>query len=136
MELSTIFKDRLSELKQRFVSTLPERFAAISATVAGFGDGDRRTIERLERQFHSLAGTAGTYDLKAIAAAAAEGEDVCAEWKRSADSTEPLEYLTFITSQLYGALGADTPSPWTAGAMRSTTDAWMAVSAQTGVIVA
>jgi HPt (histidine-containing phosphotransfer) domain-containing protein len=111
MEASATLKKRLTDLKQRFVLTMPERIAAIASTLAdGLNGGE--VMDRLERQFHSLAGTAGTYDLDAVAAAALEGEEACAELKQSPLDKDNFTYLSFLVDQLHGAFAADAPAPW------------------------
>jgi HPt (histidine-containing phosphotransfer) domain-containing protein len=67
MESSTTLTGRLLDLKQRFVRKMPDRIAAITSTLSGYEDGSAEVRALLERQFHTLAGTAGTYDLDAVA---------------------------------------------------------------------
>jgi HPt (histidine-containing phosphotransfer) domain-containing protein len=114
MEPSTTLKGQLFDLKQRFVQTMPGRITAIATTLAGRFDAEPGVMERLERQFHTLAGTAGTYGLNAVAATAFEGEEVCAELKESSLEGENYTYLAFLVNQLSGALAADAPEQWTA----------------------
>lgn len=114
MEASATLKRRLSDLRQRFVLTMPDRIAAISATVAECVNSGGAAMERLERQFHSLAGTAGTYDLEAVAAAALEGEEACAQLNQSALDEENFTYLTILVEQLHSAFAADAPAQWIA----------------------
>ena len=114
MEPSTTLKGQLFDLKQRFVQTMPNRIAAIATTLAGRFDAEPGVMGRLERQFHTLAGTAGTYGLNAVAATAFEGEEVCAELKESSLQGEDYTYLAFLVNQLSGALAADAPEQWTA----------------------
>lgn len=131
MELSAVLQGRLVDLKLGFVERMPDRIGAIAATLAEGGGG---MTDRLERQFHSLAGTAGMYDLHAVSAAALEGEEACAHLDRS----QPLEntaYLGFLVDQLRRALSADSPAYAARGAVVPTTDAWTAVSSS-GVLVA
>lgn len=68
---------RLLDLRRRFIRSLPDRVAAIVETLRQRqGDGERNGT--LDRQFHNLAGTAGTFGFFAIAAAALDGFDECA----------------------------------------------------------
>lgn len=68
---------RLLDLRKRFIRSLPGRVAAIVTALQ-----QRQDIAELQgtldRQFHNLAGTAGTYGFFAIAAAAVDGFDECA----------------------------------------------------------
>lgn len=98
---------RLLDLRQRFVKTMPDRIAAIAATLADCIDGGPEATDRLERQFHTLAGTAGTYDLHTVAAAAFEGEEACVELAQSQIDSDHFKYLTFLVEQLHGALAVD-----------------------------
>lgn len=137
MDHSTALKERLIDLKQRYMRSLPERIDAIAGAVTSLGEGDRETTEQLERQFHTLAGTAGTYDLNAVSAAAAEGEEACSEINRNpAGSSNDAPHLSFLVDQLYDALAADGGPEWAGGALLSATEAWVAVSPETGVIIA
>src|ERR1700737_2584996 len=124
MEPSTTLNGRLFDLKQRFVLTMPARIAATASPLAGCCDGGKEVTDRLERQFHTLAGTAGTYDLTAVAAAAFDGEEACADANRS-----PLDirYLSILVDQLRFALAADVPSQWTARTVLVAPDAEDAV---------
>jgi HPt (histidine-containing phosphotransfer) domain-containing protein len=134
MQSATTFKERLLDLKWRFVRTMPDRIAAIASTLAGCMDGGREMTDRLERQFHALAGTAGTYDLDAVAAAAFDGEEACAELNQSPLDSESFTYLTFLVNQLRGALDASVPVHWTPSTVF--TAAHAPVSRQTGVSAA
>ena len=71
------FETRLLDLRNAFVRSLPDRIAAIAETLRRRLDGENESAHTLERQFHNLAGTAGTYGLLAIAASAQEGLDEC-----------------------------------------------------------
>ena len=98
---------RLLDMKQRFVRTIPDRIATITSTLSGFGDGGAEVRALLERQFHTLAGTAGTYDLDVVAAAAFEGDQACVEIGKSQPNGGDLMYLDFLVGQLHGALAVD-----------------------------
>lgn len=132
MEASATLKRRLSDLRQRFVLTMPDRIAAISATVAECMNAGGEAMERLERQFHSLAGTAGTYDLDAVAAAALEGEEACAQLSQSLLDEDNFTYLTILVDQLHSAFAADTPAQWIAPSLV----AGLPVGKWTGVVTA
>lgn len=107
MESSTSLTGRLLHMKQRFVQTMPGRIAAITSTLSGYEDGAADVRALLERQFHTLAGTAGTYDLDAVAAAAFEGEEACVELGKSQPDGGDFMYLAFLVDQLHGALAVD-----------------------------
>lgn len=68
---------RLLDLRKRFIRSLPDRVAAIVETLRQRQDGAERE-GTLDRQFHNLSGTAGTFGFFAIAAAALDGFDECA----------------------------------------------------------
>ncbi len=129
----TTLKGQLFDLKQRFVRTMPDRIAAIAATLAACLDGGSEATHRLERQFHTLGGTAGTYDLHAVAAAAFEGEEACVEINRSPLDSDGFTYLTFLVDQLRGALAIDAPAQWTAHTVLTAADERPALPAKTGV---
>jgi chemotaxis protein histidine kinase CheA len=128
MDPSSNLKGQLFNLKQRFVLTMPDRIAAIESTLAACVDGDREMNNRLERQFHTLGGTAGTYDLNAVAAAAFEGEEACAEFNRSSLTGENFTYLAFLVNQLPAALAADAPDQWSARTVLTATETAAVVS--------
>lgn len=107
MESSTSPTGRLLDMKQRFVGTMPNRIAAITSTLSGYEHGGEEVRALLERQFHTLAGTAGTYDLDAVAGAAFEGEQACVEIGEAQPDGGDFTYLSFLVDQLHGALAAD-----------------------------
>ena len=107
MESSTSLPGRLLDMRQRFVGTMPDRIAAITSTLSGYADGDGEVRALLERQFHTLAGTAGTFDLDTVAAAALEGEQACVEIGKSQPDGGDFRYLDFLVAQLLGALAVD-----------------------------
>jgi chemotaxis protein histidine kinase CheA len=129
-------KGRLLDLKQRFVQKMPDRILEIATTLAACIAGEGEAVARLERQFHTLAGTAGTYELGAVAATAFEGEAVCAGLKTSSLDSDTLEYLTFLVDQLRGALAADAPAQWAARTVLTAADSEDAASERNGVSVA
>jgi len=67
---------KLLQLRERFTAALPRRIDEIAGTLANC-EAHLAPLSDLERQFHSLAGTAGTYGLSAVAELAAEGEAAC-----------------------------------------------------------
>ena len=105
MESSLI--GRLLDMRRRFFGTVQDRIAAITSTLSGYADGGDEVRALLERQFHTLAGTAGTYDLDAVAAAAFEGEQACVEIGKSKPDGGDFMYLDFLVGQLHGALAVD-----------------------------
>jgi chemotaxis protein histidine kinase CheA len=129
-------KGRLFDLKQRFVQKMPDRIAAIATTLAACIAGDGDAMDQLERQFHTLAGTAGTYELTAVAATAFEGEAACAGLKESPLDSDNFKYLTYLVDQLRGALAADAPAQWTARTVLTAAGAQDAASERVGVSVA
>ncbi len=100
-------KGQLFDLKERYVQRMPGRIAAIASTLDDCADGGAEAMDRLERQFHTLAGTAGTYDLKAVSAAALEGEQACAELNKAPLEGEGFAYLTLLLDLVRSALAAD-----------------------------
>lgn len=106
METSTL-DGKLLELKRRYVRTMPDRIAALASTLAECLAGGPDLTDRLERQFHALAGTAGTYDLNTVAAAAFEGEQACLELEHAPLDDDDFTYLAFLVEQLHGALAVD-----------------------------
>lgn len=121
MESTTAFTGRLLDMKQRFVRTMPDRIAAITSTLSAYRNGDGEVMALLARQFHTLAGTAGTYDLDAVAAAACEGEQACVELEDSQPDRGDFLYLAFLVDQLHGALAVDAArQPKTTGALGGT----------------
>lgn len=114
MEPAASLNGQLFHLRQRFVQRMPDRIAAIAAALDECVDGGAEAMERLQRQFHSLAGTAGTYDLTAVSAAAFEGEEACAELESSPLDADGLAYLIFLVDQLRSALASGAPADWIA----------------------
>ncbi len=110
MQVAESFQGRMNTLTSRFVGTMPQRVTAIAETLTLCSRNSLTAAPTLERQFHSLAGTAGTYGLDAIAAVAAEGEETCScIGEGSID--ENLTYLNFLVSQLRIAAGDCAPLP-------------------------
>lgn len=73
MQAHAAVNDKIQFLKERFVNGLPMRLDAMIEMVS------RSAKQDLERAFHSLAGTGGTYGLSAVAAIAREGEEMCGQ---------------------------------------------------------
>ena len=115
---------------------MPDRIAAIASTLDDCREGGREVTDRLERQFHTLGGTAGTYDLNAVAAAAFEGEEACMELNQFPLESENFTYLTFLVDQLRVALAADAPEQWTARTVLTVAEARDAAAERSGVSVA
>jgi diguanylate cyclase (GGDEF)-like protein len=67
---------KLLQLRERFTAGLPRRIDEIAGTLSNC-EAHLAPLSDLERQFHSLAGTAGTYGLTAVADLAAAGEAAC-----------------------------------------------------------
>ncbi len=132
MEPLTAIKGQLFDLKQRFVQRVPDRIAAIASTLPGCNDGGRDAMDLLERQFHALAGTAGTYDHNAVSAAAFEGEEACADLDKSPLDSDSFKHLTFLVDQLRSALADDAPAPWSVRTVLTAADAPDVASGKTG----
>src|SRR5689334_16879701 len=70
-------EEKIRALRDRFIHGLAGRVAGIETELAQMaGNGSAMA---LERQFHTLAGTAGTYGLDRIAGLAADGEQICCD---------------------------------------------------------
>jgi len=85
-----LIETRLLQLKHRFLAALPQRIEALANAIA-LCEQEPAAAPELSRQFHSLAGTAGTYGLVAISALAREGEDACGSL--DPDAFHYLRYL-------------------------------------------
>jgi chemotaxis protein histidine kinase CheA len=95
---------RLLDLRHRFMKTMDDRVMAINETMARCGRNDLTAVGELERQFHTLAGTAGTYGLLTVAAAASEAEEVCAEFGDAPMNGETFRYLQDVVENLRSAV--------------------------------
>ena len=102
MEGTEALMGRLVDLRGRFIKTVPGRVDAIAATLARC-EADFAAIHQLERQFHTLAGTAGTYGLDSVAITASEAEAVCAEFLETHVNNETFHYLKDLIDQLRAA---------------------------------
>ncbi|HJW92170.1 MAG TPA: response regulator [Thermoanaerobaculia bacterium] len=69
-------EQKLLQLRERFAAALPQRIDDLDGAIRSC-EAEPATLHDLERKFHSLAGTAGTYGMNDIAGLAAEGEDAC-----------------------------------------------------------
>jgi HPt (histidine-containing phosphotransfer) domain-containing protein len=106
-DMTKTLERRLHDLRERFVGSLPERLATMAETLRQCQDGVPQTGGKLDRQFHTLAGTAGTYGLHSIAAAAVDGEDACGQL--GGDSIEEFDarYLWSLIEELQYAIAMD-----------------------------
>ena len=66
-------EERIRELRQRYALTLPDRVASIGNLLTQAGERNAARVELL-RQFHTLAGTAGTFGYQDLATLAWEAE--------------------------------------------------------------
>jgi diguanylate cyclase (GGDEF)-like protein len=99
-------EEKIRALRDRFVDGLAARIAAIDTELAQMaGNG---SAAALERQFHTLAGTAGTYGLDRIAELAAQGEEICTDQKVDAGA---MRSLHAIVAELRAAVAAEVPPP-------------------------
>jgi chemotaxis protein histidine kinase CheA len=92
---------RIHELRLRFITSLPQRIAAIRRAwmrIPGNGS-DAAAMNELQRQLHTLAGTAGTYGLADIAAVACEAELIC-DAAATATDEEELHYVGTLLADL------------------------------------
>lgn len=96
----TAFENRLFQMRQKFVQTLPGRVAILADTLRECQQGVDGSFEALDRQFHALAGTAGTFGLSAIAVTAADGEEECGALDASAVEASDGRYLWSLIEEL------------------------------------
>lgn len=99
------FETRLVDLKSRFARSLPGRVEEIAEALRQRQDYDDGK-GTLDRQFHNLAGTAGTFGFLSIAAVATDGFDECAEIGTGRFSGE-TRYLWSILEELAHAASGD-----------------------------
>ena len=104
MRPTTRFESRLLALKNSFALSLPGRVAEIAATLRRRQDGSEGG-GKLPRQFHNLAGTAGTYGFYSIAAVATDGFDECVEL--GSGRLGETRYLWSILEELENAASSD-----------------------------
>ncbi len=99
-------EEKIRALRDRFVHGLAGRIAEIDAELAHMaGNG---SAAALERQFHTLAGTAGTYGLDHIAELAAQGEEICCD--QIVDGSA-MQALHAIAAGLRAAVAAEAAPP-------------------------
>lgn len=99
-------EEKIRALRDRFVSGLADRVAVIETELANMAkDG---SAMGLERQFHTLAGTAGTYGLDRIAELAARGEEICDDPIVDAAA---MRSLHIIAADLRAAITAEGAPP-------------------------
>jgi HPt (histidine-containing phosphotransfer) domain-containing protein len=89
---------RMLDLRNRFVGSLPARVADIAETLRK-RQSSAEAEDTLDRQFHNLAGTAGTFGLFAIAEVASDGFDACADLNGALIEGE-ARYLWSIVEEL------------------------------------
>ena len=99
-------EEKIRALRDRFIHGLAGRIAAIDAELVQMaGNG---SAAALERQFHTLAGTAGTYGLDRIAGLAAQGEEICCD---QIVDRGAMEALHAIAADLRAAVAAEVAPP-------------------------
>jgi diguanylate cyclase (GGDEF)-like protein len=99
-------EEKIRALRDRFVMGLAGRVAAIDEELAHVAvDGGTAA---LERHFHTLAGTAGTYALETVAELAARGEEICCDQMVDDRATRELRS---IVDGLHRAIAAELPPP-------------------------
>jgi len=118
MTIPNRFEMRLAELKGRFARSLPGRVEEIAETLRRRQDYDDGQ-ETLDRQFHNLAGTAGSFGFLSIAAVAADGFDECAEAGSGPISGEARYLWSIVEDLAYAASGEHFNAP-------DPTDEWLA----------
>jgi chemotaxis protein histidine kinase CheA len=100
-------EDRIRQLTGRFVLALPDRVAAIAASLrAAHAEPESELVRtELRRQLHAMSGTAATYGFPWIAGIACEAEAVCLEPfdARSLDVLEILVRGLEAAAQLEGS---------------------------------
>jgi chemotaxis protein histidine kinase CheA len=120
MGMANTLEGRLLDLRKRYVRTLPEKVALIAETLRQCEQGVPESWGELDRQFHTLAGTAGTYGLFGIAAAALDGEEVCAGFGGTAVDDGEVRYLRSLIDEIEGVVAHDlTVDPSTEAFFRS-----------------
>jgi two-component system cell cycle sensor histidine kinase/response regulator CckA len=99
MQTAQTFEGRFANLKQRYVAAVPDRVAAIAEVLSASRER-REMAPLLEHQFHTLAGTAGTYGLHSLSAVATEGEETCAALGGRLLDDESLTHLKCLVDHL------------------------------------
>src|SRR5258708_23721262 len=102
---------KLLVLKERFLAGLPQRFNDLEAAMKRCTpEAEPGAVEEVERRFHTIAGTAGTYGLSEVAALAAEGEETCAMSAGSQDDASTLEYLRSLVDSMKEVVPSTKPA--------------------------
>lgn len=99
-------EEKIRVLRDRFVHGLAERIANIDAELREMAGNGSAMV--LERHFHTLAGTAGTYGLDRIAELAGEGEEICNDQIVDASA---MQSLHAIVADLRAAVTAELTPP-------------------------
>ncbi|HEX3582872.1 MAG TPA: diguanylate cyclase [Thermoanaerobaculia bacterium] len=99
-------EEKIRALRDRFVSGLGDRIAEIDQELAQMAGNGSAAV--LERKFHTLAGTAGTYGLERVAELAAEGEEICCDQIVDQTATQALHA---IVADLRAAIAAEATPP-------------------------
>lgn len=100
MSPEAILEQRLDQLRQKFLEGLPKRLEAIDESWAGLQSRKMGAAETLERNFHSLAGTAGTFGVSHLSAVAANAERVCESLKSPGPDQESWQQIEMLIGQL------------------------------------
>jgi diguanylate cyclase (GGDEF)-like protein len=99
-------EEKIRALRDRFVHGLAGRIEEIEGELAQMaGNG---SAAALERKFHTLAGTAGTYGLDQIAELAVRGEEICCDQIVDNCATQALHA---IVADLRAAIAAEGAPP-------------------------
>ncbi len=99
-------EEKIRALRDRFVHGLADRIVDIDAELTQMAGSGSAAV--LERQFHTLAGTAGTYGLERIAELAAQGEEICCDQIVDKSATQTLHK---IVADLRAAIAAEAAPP-------------------------
>lgn len=100
MQTAQSLEGRLANLTRRYVAGVPDRVASIAESLKSCRRESLEAASMLEHEFHTLAGTAGTYGLLGMSAVAAEGEETCAALAGLPIDDESFTYLTFLVDHL------------------------------------
>jgi chemotaxis protein histidine kinase CheA len=105
MQTAQTIEVRLANLTRRYLATVADRVTTIAETLVRCRRGNPGAALLLQRQFHSLTGTAGTYGLFAVSAVAAEAEETCAAFESGPIDDESFTYLNFLVDHLRALTG-------------------------------
>jgi chemotaxis protein histidine kinase CheA len=107
-------EEALRQFRDLFVRTASERAGEMETLLADLREapGDAAPLASLERHFHGLVGTGGTYGFPRVSELAAEGELDCQGvlQRSSAPSSEQLERWGLLVAEIRLALGGAAPS--------------------------